>query len=109
MARQPIDALTYELHAERAASLGLAARKMEAAVAALRAFDAGERAAGVRREDLLAEAAERVWYYVVQRDALGWHDHAHALAIYEVPGEVIARMGPRLTAAGRSAGPRDTR
>jgi hypothetical protein len=95
VAFHPLDALTYELNAERAASLGAAARKMEAAIAALRAFDAGDRPTGVTRADLVADAAERVWYYVVQRDALGWHDHTFAFATYDVPAELIARMGPR--------------
>jgi hypothetical protein len=90
-----IDPLEYELHAERAASLGRVAAQMEAAVAALRAFDRGERPAGVRRDDLFAHAADRVWCYVVQREALGWRDHTEALALYQVPPELIARMGPR--------------
>jgi hypothetical protein len=92
---KPVDPLEYELQAERMASLGRVASQMEAAVAALLAFDRGERPAGVAREELFAEAADRVWCYVVQREALGWLDHGQALAVYQVPGELIARMGPR--------------
>ena len=69
----------------------------------LRAFDAadGEPDAagtvpeGVTREDLVAIAAELVWFYVVQRDVMGWHRHEDALRFYGVPAEVLARMGPR--------------
>ncbi len=47
------------------------------------------------REDLVAIAAELVWFYVVQRDVMGWHRHEDALRFYGVPAEVLARMGPR--------------
>lgn len=92
--RSPIAALEYELQAERAASLGRAGARLEAALAALRAHDAG-RGGRRARADLVAEAAERLWYYVVQREALGWYDHDEALALYAVPAELRARMGPR--------------
>jgi len=91
----PIDPLEYELQGERAASLGRVARQMEAAVAALRERDQGARAGGALRDELFAEAADRVWCYVVQREALGWRDHSEALALYRVPAELVARMGPR--------------
>lgn len=94
MAKQ-VDVLDYEMQAERAASLARVAGQMEAAVTALRAFDDGERPPGVTRDELFAEAADRVWCYVVQREAIGWLDHTEALAVYRVPAEVIARMGPR--------------
>ena len=95
MPARPIDPIEYELQQERAHALGLAAKKMEEAVAALKAWDAGDRKPGVRREDLFAEAAERVWYYVIHRDALGMYDHQWALGVYDVPMELYARMGPR--------------
>jgi hypothetical protein len=85
-----------ELNAERAHAIGRIARGMEKSLAALRAFDAGVVSDPPRaREDLLAEAAEWAWYYVVQRDVLGWHGHEEALRAYDVPAEVRARMGPR--------------
>ena len=43
----------------------------------------------------MAIAAELVWFYVVQRDVMGWHRHEDALRFYSVPAEVLARMGPR--------------
>lgn len=87
MPTRRIDALEYELLAEKVGSLARVARKMEAALAALEAEPG--------REDLFAEAAELVWYYVIQREAMGWFDHREALALYRVPSEVYARMGPR--------------
>jgi hypothetical protein len=91
MPARPIDVLEYELQGEKAASLGRVARKMEAACARLRELDAHS----PERDALVAEAAEYVWFYVVQREAMGWRDHGEALAIYQVPPELIARMGPR--------------
>ena len=92
----PLAALEYEIAAEKAASLGRAGKALEAALEALHAFD---RARPVRwqkaRELLVVEAAERLWYYVVQREAMGWYRHDDAIELYAVPGEIQARMGPR--------------
>ena len=94
MPARPIDVFEYELQAEKAASLGRVAAKMEAACAQLRDLD--ERGVrGPERDAMVAEAAEYVWFYVVQREAMGWRDHREALAIYRVPPELVARMGPR--------------
>ena len=83
---RPIDVLAHELQAERAATLGRVASRMEAAIAAWREAPDDER---------FAEAAERVWYYIVQREALGWRDHRYALEAYDVPEELVRRMGLR--------------
>ena len=91
---KPFEALEYEIAAEKAASLGRAAARLEEALAALRAFDE-EPGAADAREDLVAHAAERLWYYVVHREALGWHRHEEALELLRVPAEIQARMGPR--------------
>jgi hypothetical protein len=89
-----LQSIEHELAAESAASLGRAGARLEEALDALRAFDAagGPRA---HREPLLLEAAERLWYYVVQREVLGFHDSELAMAVYRVPGEVRVRMGRR--------------
>jgi hypothetical protein len=90
-------ALEHEIAGEKAASLGRAGEKLEAAITALAAFDREPSTAADRatRDALVAIAAERLWYYIVQREALGWHEHGEALAVYRVPGEIQARMGPR--------------
>jgi len=89
-----ISPFDYAAASDRAASLARVARRLEQALAALRAFDAegGRRAA---REELVEIAAEWLWFYVVQREALGWYDHELAFRTYDVPGELIGRMGPR--------------
>lgn len=93
--------IEQELAGERAGALGRVASGMERALAELRAFDAANRqagadaAAGAEREQLVAAAAEQVWFYVVQRECLGAYRHHEALRFYDVPAEVERRIGPR--------------
>lgn len=98
----PDEAFELEVLEEKAVALARVAGQMEEALAALREVD--ERLAqgddrtgelGARRLDLLAEAGERVWCFVVQREAMGLRDHEAALDHYRVVPEVRARMGPR--------------
>jgi hypothetical protein len=93
------DALGYEIAAEKAASLGRVAAQLEESLVALAAFDAAPAGSDGRtrakREELVAASSEWLWFYVVQREALGWNDHEEALALYHVPAEVRMRMGPR--------------
>lgn len=92
--KEPLQALLEEFAGERAHALGRIAARMERALVELREFD--EALAGdVTREDLVAAAAEWVWYYVVQREVMGWYRHEEALRFYAVPAEVMVRMGPR--------------
>jgi len=105
--------LHRELSGEHAFALGRIAGRMEAALADLRAFDdvhralddaprataaAGELPAAERGPERAERelAAERVWFYIVQRESLGWYEHDDALAFYGVPAEVIVRIGPRV-------------
>jgi hypothetical protein len=85
------EALELEIAGERAASLGRAGRRLEAALAAV----AVHTGSAEEREELLAEAGEVLWFYVIQRECLRMFDHDNAFAIYRVPGDVLARMGPR--------------
>lgn len=94
--------LEYELLAEKAASLGRVAKKMEEVLCALRTLDQELAATKTptteqraRRMSLLEDAAEQVWFYVVQREAMGIREHKTAFELYQVPGEVQRRMGPR--------------
>jgi hypothetical protein len=94
-----IDLLEDEFAQEKASALARLGRALEAALAALAAFDAGERheapAAGRRelRAALVAEASVALWHFVVQREACGLHDLRYVLRDYRVPAEVAARMG----------------
>jgi hypothetical protein len=83
----PPDPLRYELMQEMAASLGRAGRRLERALAAL--------AAGCEGDDRLAEAAEALWYLVVQREACGMRNTEELMRELSVPVEVQLRMGPR--------------
>jgi hypothetical protein len=76
-----------QLAEERAATLGLAGRRVEAALAALapRGRESGA--------DLIDDAATAVWYYLITRESLRMFDHQAALAIYKVPPYVLARVG----------------
>jgi hypothetical protein len=89
-----------ELAEERARSLFRITSTMEAAVEALRAFDrehgsAPPPAQARHRAELFAEAAERVWFFVIQRESLGLHTPDEVLESYGVPAEVRRRMGPK--------------
>jgi hypothetical protein len=81
--------LAYELLEEQAVSLGRAGAKLEAALAALRAHDGEGRAA------VLKAAAEAAWGFFVQREALGLRDRAAVVAQYDIPREVLVRVGAR--------------
>src|SRR5262245_47035856 len=88
-----------EIAAERAAALGLASRRLRAAIQALGKFD-GEGGSGVRRSDaartrLVQKASEACHAYVMQRELLGFgrEDPALVRREYEVPPEVWNRMG----------------
>src|SRR6185436_8134293 len=73
----PID---YEILQEKAATLARTSEKLEAALAALAAVERqlaeapGEELQGVRAQ-LLEQAAEWLWYAVVQREAVGLTSH----------------------------------
>jgi len=100
-AENPAAALDYEIAREKASALGRLGRRLEAALAALAAFDAqtADEAfvpAAVRRERrnaLVAEAGEVLWSFIVQREACGLRDSARAMRDYGVPAEVRLRMG----------------
>src|SRR3954463_16818536 len=90
-------ALDYEIAQEKASTLGRLGRALEAAVAALKAFDAQAIEATVEtraeRKALVAEAGYALWMFVVQREALGLRDSRQVMRDYAVPPEVQSRMG----------------
>lgn len=83
------DALNAEVAAEKAASLGRAGKKVEAAMARLRDLSGDADA----RIELVREAADAVYAFVIQRELCGFADHDAALDLYGVTGEVKARVG----------------
>jgi hypothetical protein len=81
--------LRYELLEEQAASLGRSGRKVEQALAALRAHE------GEGRAEVLKAAADAVWGFLVQREVMGLRDRTRIVAEYDIPKEVLARIGAR--------------
>ncbi|HEX3535550.1 MAG TPA: DUF6665 family protein [Stellaceae bacterium] len=98
----PFDVLNYELVEEQAAALGRIGRALEAALAKLREFDAGDPGAGApeslrqARRNLVTEAGHALWMFVVQREACGLRDSRIVMRNYDVPGEVQQRMAPKI-------------
>jgi hypothetical protein len=99
-AENPAAALDYEIAREKASALGRLGRRLEAALAALAAFDAqadaeviGSSERRERRNALVAAAGEVLWSFIVQREACGLRDSARAMRDYGVPAEVRLRMG----------------
>ena len=94
-----VELLHEEFAREKASALGRLGRALEAALAALARFDAGERRdtlpadARQLRAALVAEASDALWHFVVQREACGLRDLRYVLRDYRVPSEVAGRMG----------------
>jgi hypothetical protein len=84
--------LEQEILSEKAASLGHHGRKVEQALAALRAFDAAS-GGPEERGALLRTAAREVWKYFVQRELCGMRDQRDAIRLYGIPNEVLVRLG----------------
>jgi hypothetical protein len=98
--RAAYEAVTQEILSERASSLSRATDRLEAALADLTGADAAAAQAPTAarraaRAEALAEAAERLWFVIIQREAMGLRRHEVLYEVVRVPGEVRLRMGPR--------------
>jgi len=97
----PDNPLAIEIRLETAATYFAACRKMVASLEALKAFDSAVAASipnpeeVARRAELLAEAAERVYFVIIQREAMKLPVYDDFFENYEVPAEVRARLGPK--------------
>jgi hypothetical protein len=97
----PENPLAAEILQEAAEAYFAACKKMVDSLEALRAFDRTVASSilddeqTARRSELLDDAAERVLFVLIQRDAmkLSWSDTF--FDNYEVPVEVRARLGQR--------------
>ncbi len=87
------DLLKAELAGESASSLGHHGRQVEAAMAAIRAFDAAAKGTPEERVALLRRAARAVWHYFVQRELCGMRDHRWVIKDYGITDEVMVRLG----------------
>jgi hypothetical protein len=92
-----VDSTGKEVAQEMAQALAHTARSLESALHALREHDArrAPKLGDAKRAALVARAAERVLYYLVQREAQGLRDPRYVFDFYSVPTEVIARLGAR--------------
>ena len=86
------NALEYELSLERASALGHQGRKVEAALAELKACDAS-RQSQAQRDDLLKKASYAVWIFFIQREICGLRNSRDVIERYAIPAEVLARLG----------------
>jgi hypothetical protein len=86
-------ALDHEIAQEKATALGRLGRALEAALAALGEDDRGESRRSATRAQLVAEASDALWCFVVQREACGLRDPRPVMREYRVPAEVQNRMG----------------
>lgn len=84
--------LQDEITGEKASSLGHHGRQVEKALAALRAFDPG-RGSAEDRLALVQKAAREVWAFLVQRELCGLRDQKEIIRHYDIPGEVLVRLG----------------
>jgi hypothetical protein len=92
-----IDVLQSEVMQEKAATLGRLTQTFERAFDALRAFEAScsqlDQCRAAERQALIDEAAEALWYLVVQREACGLLNTEMVLREYRVPAAIRLRMG----------------
>lgn len=86
------DAFGYEIMAETASALGRIGRDLEEALSALRRHDATP-GSNRDRDELVQEAADRAWVLFIQRDYLGLKTDHHLREAYDIPGEVMRRVG----------------
>jgi|SRR5919206_1526749 hypothetical protein len=89
------ETLQREIRAEKAGALARAVEQLEAALAALASHDEEHDPSPSAREELLADARERLWYVVIQREAMGLRRHEVLYDVLRVPREVRFWMGPR--------------
>ncbi|MEF2074760.1 DUF6665 family protein [Consotaella aegiceratis] len=82
----PLDA---EILQEKAASLGRAGRRVEAALDALQAV-AGE---APERPALVRDAARAVHHFFIQRELCGLRRHGDVIREMAIPKDVLARVG----------------
>jgi hypothetical protein len=101
MVFDPDNPLAVEIQQEMAAAYFAACRKMVDSLEALETFDRAVTSStraddqGMRRSGLVEAAAERVYFVVIQREAMKLSGYEEFFKAYQVPNEVRARLGTR--------------
>ena len=99
--------LAAEILQEAAESYFAACRKMVDSLEALRDFDRAvasstrDKEQIRRRSELLEDAAERVHFVVIQREAMKLSGYDEFFEKYEIPNEVRRRLGSKRRKPGR--------
>ena len=97
----PDNPLAIEIQQEKAEAYFAACRKMVDALEALEVFDRAvasetrDDKQSTHRSELLEDAAERVYFVVIQREAMRLSCRDEFFADYGVTDEVRRRLGPR--------------
>ena len=94
----PDNPLAIEIQQETAEAYFAACRKMVDSLEALNAFDCAVgsapcKAQPSRRTELLEEAVERVYFVVIQREAMKFSHYEQFFEDYGIPDEVRRRLG----------------
>jgi len=93
--------LVVEIRQEIADAYFAACKKMVESLEALKTFDRACAASTqdnkqiTRRNELIDDAAERVYFVVIQREAMNLPCFVEFFEDYEIPEEVRTRLGPR--------------
>lgn len=93
--------LTVEIRQEMAAAYFGACRKMVDSLEALKSFDRSanltvvDSGQSARRLELVEEAGERVYFVMIQREAMGLRCFEEFFEDYEIPDELRTRLGPK--------------
>lgn len=85
--------LKFELLEDIDGPLGDTERRVEAAIRSLRNYDAAGAGDPRTRRILLEVAVEAVWRLVVQHEANDLTDHTSLIERYQIPPEVLVRIG----------------
>ncbi|WP_210259974.1 DUF6665 family protein [Martelella sp. HB161492] len=86
------NAFSEELLKETAEALGRLGRDLEQALAALKRHDETP-GSNLDRDALVQNAADKAFALFIQRDYLGLKSDHHLTATYDIPNEVMLRVG----------------
>lgn len=91
-----MDAVRHEIVGEKAGALERTERRFLDALEEYREQKAaGSSQNAARREGAFWDLVEAVTWFVVQREAIGMRDAKQLFEYYEVPPEIVRRMGVR--------------
>jgi len=93
MKPDPLVEIELGIRGDTAAALGRAGRTLGLAVDALTEFDRHGIPRARERRALLHAAADALWAYVVQKEAIGITDHSKVNEVYGVTPEMWRAMG----------------